>query len=357
MGFKLWEDLLLGRFLPSISSTITAFIVVLLVIEIFRVRSPGTKHLLLHLPLAKGLLVLIRGIPAPVPGFETQFRYGFQLYDPFSFLNIPDIVVRDKSRLFFFYDNPSWDSALAQVAFFMAIGAAVGILIYRWIGLTLYYRALLARPAAPRAEAPDLYRLLDRLVIAFKVTYPRVILMGEPALAPCTVGIRPPTIVLPKRLLKELDELELEGVLAHELAHVKRGDGLWHWATMLLRDLQPFNPLVHRLFDRLLVEREKDADLRAAKATGRPKDLARALVDVSLWARGVELRPAPGAMTLRKQLMGGATTVEERVQLLLEGPIVASRLRPVGLILLMAFLFLLRIYVHFPVFGHVVMLE
>ncbi len=358
MGFMLWEDLLLGRLLPSVSSTVTALVIVLLVIWLFRVRNPGTKHLLLHLPLIKGLIVLVRGVPAPMPGFEDRHRYGFQVYDPFSLLRIPDVAIHELvPKLERVYVAPTWDAAVAQAVFFMALGAAFGVLAYRWIGLTLYYRALLSRPAATREEMPTLHRIIGCLVAAFGVSYPRVILMDEVSLVPCTIGVRPPTIILPRRLAQELGEKQLEAVLAHELAHISRADGFWHWVTLLLRDLQAFNPLAHWLFRWLLVEREKDADQRAAAMTGRPKEMALALVEVSLWAKGVALRPAPGAMSFRENLMGGTAVVEERVRMLLAGPMVASRLRPLGLALLTVYLMLVRVYVHFSVLGHRISLE
>lgn len=133
MGFKLWEDLLLGRIVPSISGTITALIIVLLVIKLFRVRNPGTRYLLYHLPLLKGLVILIRGVPAPLSGFEDRIRFGFQLIDPLSLFQMHDIAIRTLDVGFQQIDvQPQWDSALAQVVFFMALGAALGII---WISM------------------------------------------------------------------------------------------------------------------------------------------------------------------------------------------------------------------------------
>lgn len=356
MGLRLWEDLLLGRLIPSVSNTASALLVILLVVQLFRLRNPQTRYILFHLPLIEGLLVLVRGVPPPRPGFEDRTRFGVQLLDPLSLVPMPswqglpwDGGVLDL--------RPDWDRALVGLAFAAVIGVALGLLVYRWVGLVLFYRRLLSQPAATREAMSTVFRLLDGLVPTFGVPYPRVVLVEKPAIAPCTVGIRPPTIALSSRLLSELDEKQLEAVLAHELAHVARWDALLHWPSLLLHDLLAFNPMVHRVFDRVLVEREKDSDQRAARATGRPQALAKALVDVALLAQGAQLRPAPGSMSLRQNLMGRSQVVEERVAALIGGPVGASRMRPIGLGLLALFLLLVRIYVHFPFAGRVISLE
>lgn len=358
MGYQLWGGILLDRLLPSITSTLSALLVVWLLIHLFRVRNPGTRYALFHLPLIKGLLVLLRGVPEPLPGREDSFRFGVQLLDPLSVIRLPSFAGLTRDVQFDPIDlRPEWDGALARLVLIATVAIAAGFLAYRWVALLAFYRRLLSLPTATRYTAPGLFDILDRLVPALGVTYPRVVLVDDPPIGPCTVGVRPPTVILSSRLLGELDEDQLEGVLAHELAHVSRRDGILHWPSLVLRDLLAFNPVAHRIFDRLLVEREKDSDQRAAEATGRPGALAKALVDVALLAQGARLRPAPGSMSLRHNLMGRTPVVEERVIALLGGPVPASRLRPIGLALLALFLALVRIYVHFPLAGQVIMLE
>lgn len=358
MGFRLWEELLLGRLLPSVSSTISSLLIVLLVVRAFRVRNPETRYILFHLPLVKGLLVLVRGVPEPLPGFEGRVRFGIQLLDPFSLIPMPSWSevpwVPDFQA---HHLQPEWDSSFLAAALFMTVGAAIGVLVYRWVGLAVFYRRLLARRPATREAAPQLFQALDGLVSAFRVPYPRVVVVDELGIAPCTVGLRPPTMVLPSRMLRELDQERLEAVLAHELAHVSRRDGFFHWLSLLLRDLLAFNPVAHWMFDWLLVEREKDADLRAARVIGRPRSVAKALVDVALLMQGASLRPAPGSMAIWQSLLGRTAVVQQRVAALTGPTAGKSRLRPVGIALAFLFVALVRIWLHFPVAGHVVMLE
>ena len=93
-------------------------------------------------------------------------------------------------------------------------------------------------------------------------------------------GIRRPVVVLDADLATRLDDQELEGVLAHELAHVRRRDNLVALALSLVRDVVFFVPGGRWALRQLLVERELAADHLAVRATGRPGALAGGLLKV-----------------------------------------------------------------------------
>lgn len=52
-----------------------------------------------------------------------------------------------------------------------------------------------------------------------------------------TVGLVRPQVFLPRRFLRALEVGELDAVLAHELAHVKRPDDLWICLQALFQSL------------------------------------------------------------------------------------------------------------------------
>ena len=86
--------------------------------------------------------------------------------------------------------------------------------------------------------------------------------------APCVTGVVRPTVYLPSSLLDELSDEDLEHVLLHELAHVKRGD-LWIGGlTMLLGLLYWFHPLVWLARRRLGELREQCCDRTVTRALG-----------------------------------------------------------------------------------------
>jgi beta-lactamase regulating signal transducer with metallopeptidase domain len=72
---------------------------------------------------------------------------------------------------------------------------------------------------------------------------PRV-LLSDAAGSPVLVGACRPALILPPSLLTVCDRDEVQAILAHELAHLKRGDLLWAWLPTLARALFFFHPLV-----------------------------------------------------------------------------------------------------------------
>ncbi len=79
----------------------------------------------------------------------------------------------------------------------------------------------------PRDRAPGLYRRLDELAAEYGIDRPRVLVADLPTPNAFALGgARGGTLVLDRGLLRILDADELEGILAHELAHLESYDAL-----------------------------------------------------------------------------------------------------------------------------------
>jgi heat shock protein HtpX len=79
----------------------------------------------------------------------------------------------------------------------------------------------------PRARAPGLYRRLDRLCEQSGIEQPRVLVADLPTPNTFAVGgAREGILVFDRSLFRVLDGDELEGIMAHELAHLERYDAL-----------------------------------------------------------------------------------------------------------------------------------
>ena len=83
---------------------------------------------------------------------------------------------------------------------------------------------------------------------------------GDSALEPGIVGVLTPAIVWPAGLSDRLTDDELEAVLAHEVAHVKRQDNLLAWLQIAAETLFWFYPLTWWLGTRIVNERERACD-------------------------------------------------------------------------------------------------
>lgn len=134
------------------------------------------------------------------------------------------------------------------------------------------------------------------------------------------VGVRRPTVVLDADLADQLDPHELEGVLAHELAHVRRRDNLVALVLSIVRDVVFFVPGGRWALRQLLVERELAADQVAVDATERPGALAGGLLKV--------LEGSGGGHACAALLPQG--TLVRRVNQLVDDRPPPSRLRTTG---------------------------
>ena len=93
------------------------------------------------------------------------------------------------------------------------------------------------------------------------------LLEADQLAAPATVGWRQPVILLPAGW-RSWTPLERRAVLAHEIAHIRRGDFLTYVVAQFSLVLHFYNPLVHWLAGRLRLEQELAADASAAALAG-----------------------------------------------------------------------------------------
>lgn len=88
--------------------------------------------------------------------------------------------------------------------------------------------ALLANraQALPDEAAPDVHNIVENIAITTGVPKPKIYIIDSPALNAFATGRDPEhaSIAVTRGLLERLDRTELEGVLAHELSHVKNYD-------------------------------------------------------------------------------------------------------------------------------------
>lgn len=121
-----------------------------------------------------------------------------------------------------------WETRPAPETVVVIVGGLTllsGYLSYRY-GTTQLLRRLDA-VELPRARAPTVYRLLDRLCSAYGIEQPRVVVADLPSPNVFALGgARNGILVFDRSVLRILDGDELEGIIAHELAHLESYDAL-----------------------------------------------------------------------------------------------------------------------------------
>ncbi len=94
---------------------------------------------------------------------------------------------------------------------------------------------------------------------------------------PVVVGIIKPAILLPVSLVNGIPPSQLEALLLHELAHIKRYDPIVNFFQILIEVLLFFNPAVWWISNQIRIERENACDDYAIRTTGDAFSFAKTL--------------------------------------------------------------------------------
>src|SRR6266851_4199978 len=138
--------------------------------------------------------------------------------------------------------------------------------------------------------------------------------------APAVLGWFRPAVLLPVRALTALTEEQIEAVIAHELAHIRRFDSFVNLFQIATETLLFYHPAVWWVSGRIRAEREHCCDDEAIAICGDAVNYARALTMMEEW------RTAPALM-----MAANRSPLVERVVRLLGWDGSAGRIRVAGL--------------------------
>jgi heat shock protein HtpX len=204
---------------------------------------------------------------------------------------------------------------------------------YRLVSLLVFFTLLVAAAAywygdrvvlgmvgareLPVGESPGLHATLVGLAALAGVSKPRLYLLndGHPRALSAGRGARGSSIAVSRGLLAAAPPAELEGVLAHELAHIRNRDVLVQTTAVVVAGalvetsriggwfqralLFVLGPLAAAIMHLLLSpKREFAADRAAAALCGSPHGLADALIRLEQAAELVEFRANPATEPL-----------------------------------------------------------
>ena len=137
---------------------------------------------------------------------------------------------------------------------------AVGVVVMLLrLGQGLWKSYKLARDAKPVGDG-SLNQAFQKIARAWSLRVIPVLAQAQEIIVPQVVGLLRPTILLPTSALSGLSPEELEMILAHELAHVRRYD---MWVNLLQRLAESvlfFNPALWYLSRRVSTYREYCCD-------------------------------------------------------------------------------------------------
>jgi heat shock protein HtpX len=187
-----------------------------------------------------------------------------------------------------------------------------------------------AKPIS-REDGPRIYQIVERLAAKANIPVPKIYMIPTESPNAFATGRNPShaSVAVTHGILEICDDEEIEGVLAHELGHVKNRDILtsavvatlagaitligrmiW-WGEMLgglgggrgngrrggalsMLAMMILAPLAATLIQLAISRsREYEADRTGAEITGNPQGLARALDKIDKWSKRVPMDVAP----------------------------------------------------------------
>ena len=112
-----------------------------------------------------------------------------------------------------------------QVMPFVLAGVGIWFLI-AWAGHSAFIRMATGSKPLDRTENKRVYNLVENLCISQGMRMPKVYIIEDDSLNAFASGIseRSYSVSLSRGMINKLDDDELEGVIAHELTHIKNRD-------------------------------------------------------------------------------------------------------------------------------------
>ncbi|HXW08362.1 MAG TPA: M56 family metallopeptidase [Vicinamibacterales bacterium] len=208
-----------------------------------------------------------------------------------------------------------WTASMTGLSGALLMAWACGVLLlslrlvngWWWVQRMKNHGSQPARDAWQRAAA----RLSRRLHVGRPVR----LLETARVDVPTVIGWLRPVVLLPTSAVCGLTPQQLEAILAHELAHIRRHDYLVNLLQTLVETLLFYHPAVWWVSHRIRVEREHCCDDLAVNLCGDPYAYAQALADLE------GLRESSGRFAVA--VTGGSLL--QRVRRLLGAPSHAGR--------------------------------
>lgn len=129
--------------------------------------------------------------------------------------------------IYFTSDQYSEDPNVLFLQVMPLVLAGVGVwFLIAWAGHSTFIRLATGSKPLDRVENKRVYNLLENLCISQGMTMPKLYIIEDDSLNAFASGIdkRSFSISLSRGIINKLDDEELEGVIAHELSHIKNRD-------------------------------------------------------------------------------------------------------------------------------------
>ncbi len=225
------------------------------------------------------------GIGAMLTQFGLAWGTLFYLGD-FTFNN--EITVKKLLHYISNYNNSQKEiSYIDTLQYFLT--SNLNLIVQIWlVGIIIFFIKLIFNVwAVNRLKTVGLKPVdnqtlnkFNNLIYVLKITKKIEIFESNITLSPIVIGNLKPFILLPIGLTSGLSINELEAILAHEIAHIKRYDFLVNILQSIIEIIFFFNPMIWWISSQVRQEREHCCDDFSVSITGDKMLLVNALAQV-----------------------------------------------------------------------------
>lgn len=212
--------------------------------------------------------------------------------------------------------EPSWwatvRAAAEPVVPWLALGWGIGVVVLglRLMGGWLYTQRL-RRAAVPVADRWQ--RRATQLAEQFGIRRRVRVLQSDRAASPMVIGWWKPVVLVPLGVLAQLPPDQVETLLAHELAHIRRHDVLIGWLQAAAETLLFYHPAAWWIARQVRTEREHCCDDLVVASGADRLAYARALTELAGTPSPRSVAFAPAAqeghlLTRIRRLVDGSST-------------------------------------------------
>lgn len=144
-------------------------------------------------------------------------------------IGFPAVILGAVWLVFFLMNNGVWDEYI-QREFLMVLPIVIGAIGLWFLIAFLFHSKMIqfATKSKPleRKENMRVYNLVENLCMSQGMKLPKIFIMESSALNAFASGLNEKTyaVTLTRGIIDKLDDAELEGVIAHELAHIQNKD-------------------------------------------------------------------------------------------------------------------------------------
>ncbi|WP_020528102.1 M56 family metallopeptidase [Flexithrix dorotheae] len=269
---SLWQGLLIAVLLG-------------IILKILRRKSAETRYLA---SLSAMLVLLVVVVSTFLITFQSEENLNTSsglmpsiIYEDLSELSISSKSTKNSlsSLLSSFYNNTVETIKTYSDMIFICWLVGVGFFSLRFISGLYYIQKIKTQKVQPVTEywQEKLEVMCAKMNISLKVS----LFQSDLVEVPTVVGWLKPVILMPVSMLSQIPVAEIEAILAHELAHIRRFDYLFNILQSIIEILLFFNPAAWWISVCINDERENCCDDLALKATGSVKAYVNALANLA----------------------------------------------------------------------------